>query len=150
MKKLIWISMISAILNSNAFAVSEPRDEEAGDAPEYTVVCAENAKDAKECEVDKATYIGWRTYAVNCQVCHGGSGLGSTFAPNLMERFNKEGVDYARFKYVVKNGYVGHMGAMPGWEKSKGVMKDLDGIYQYIQARSDEKLPQGRPKKAKK
>ena len=152
MKKILGIAasllIIQTVLNSS-FAASEPRDAAAGDAPEYTVNCADGAANAKQCEVDKDTYVGWRTYATNCQVCHGGSGLGSTFAPNLMDRFNKEGVDYGRFKYVITKGYTGNMGAMPAWEKNKAVMKNLDGLYKYLQARADEKLPKGRPTKMK-
>lgn len=149
MNKLLSVSTGLLLLAGNAMAAHEPRDETAGEAPEYMVVCADGAVNAKQCEVDKATYIGWRTYATNCQVCHGGSGLGSTFAPNLMDRFNKEGVDYARFKYVISEGYSGNVGAMPAWKKNKGVMKGLDSLYIYLQARADEKLPQGRPKRIK-
>jgi len=149
MKKELLLLAGSLLLVGTAYAAHEPRDENAGDAPEYVVECDEGATDAKSCKVDKDTYVGWRTYATNCQVCHGGSGLGSTFAPNLMNRFNDEGVDYPRFKHVMTNGYTGQMGAMPAWEKNKAVMKNLDGLYKYLQARADEKLPKGRPAKMK-
>jgi len=127
----------------------ESSDQPAGDVPQYVVECPEGAASAKACKVDKNTYVGWRSYSTNCQVCHGGSGLGSTFAPNLMDRFNKQGVDYTRFKEVVTNGYTGQIGAMPAWEKNKGVMKDLDNLYRYLQARADDKLPKGRPTRLK-
>lgn len=134
---------------SPAHAAHEPRIDDAGEEPEYVVQCADGAADAKQCEVNKETYVGWRTYATNCQVCHGGSGLGSTFAPNLMERINKEGVDYGRFKYVITHGYTGQMGAMPAWESNRQVMKELDNLYRYLKARADDVLPQGRPKRLK-
>lgn len=153
MKKILGIAasllIITSMQYSSVYAAHEPRDDAAGDAPEYNVKCADGAASAKQCEVDKDTYVGWRTYATNCQVCHGGSGLGSTFAPNLMDRFNKEGVDYGRFKYVLTKGYTGNMGAMPAWEKNKAVMKNLDSLYGYLQARADGKLPKGRPTKMK-
>ncbi len=148
MKIIAGIAAGLLVLTS-VFAAHEPRDDNAGDVPGYTVDCADGATDAKQCEVDKETYVGWRSYATNCQVCHGGSGLGSTFAPNLLDRFNKEGVDYGRFKHVITNGYTGKMGAMPAWNKNNAVMKDLDNLYRYLQARADEKLPQGRPVKMK-
>ncbi len=150
MNKIIMLSGLGLIASMNlAYAAHEPRIDDAGDAPEYTVNCVADATDATGCEVDKGTYVGWRSYATNCQVCHGGSGMGSTFAPNLLERFNQEGVDYGRFKYVMTHGYTGQMGAMPAWEKNPGVMKDLDNLYRYLKARADEKLPQGRPKRMK-
>jgi len=148
-KRLLLVAGATFMFAGSAYAAHEPRDESAGDAPEYVVECDEGAASAKACKVDKDTYVGWRTFATNCQVCHGGSGLGSTFAPNLMTRFNDEGVDYARFKYVITQGYTGQMGAMPAWEKNKAVMKNLDGLYQYLQARSDGKLPKGRPTRMK-
>ncbi|MBK8961471.1 MAG: c-type cytochrome [Proteobacteria bacterium] len=69
----------------------------------YPVECPTAASAAETCSVDRETYFGWRTYAANCQVCHGGSELGSTFAPNLLERFNGK-VDHARFLHVLENG----------------------------------------------
>lgn len=150
MKRLTGLTAATAmVISSVVFAAHEPRMDDAGDGPEYNVKCADGATDAKQCEVDKETYVGWRSYATNCQVCHGGSGMGSTFAPNLQERFNKEGVDYGRFKYVIINGYTGQMGAMPAWNQNAGVMKDLDSLYSYLKARADETLPPGRPKKMK-
>ena len=148
-KKLVLIASALMFAGTSTYAAHEPRDENAGEAPEYVVECDEGATSAKACKVDKETYVGWRTFATNCQVCHGGSGLGSTFAPNLMERFNNEGVDYPRFKYVLHNGFTGQMGAMPAWEKNKAVMKNLDNLYRYLKARADDKLPKGRPSRMK-
>ncbi len=144
------------VVEAKSEAVAEPAvetaassDQAADDLPQYVVECPEGAASAKACKVDKNTYVGWRSYSVNCQVCHGGSGLGSTFAPNLMDRFNQQDVDYARFREVVTNGFTGQMGAMPAWDKNKGVMKDLDNLYRYLQARADDKLPKGRPTRMK-
>lgn len=116
-------------------------------APAYTVECPTAASAAETCSVDKETYFGWRTYAANCQVCHGGSGLGSTFAPNLLERFNGK-VDHARFLHVLENGYTGQVGAMPAWKSKRDVMSNADNLYRYLRARADGKLPAGRPNKA--
>ncbi len=147
--KLAALFGLSLIVTSQLHAASEPRDENAGEAPTYSVSCAANAASAGQCEVDNETYIGWRTYAATCQVCHGGGGLGSTFAPNLLTRMNQEGVDYARFLYVLEKGYTGTMGAMPAWESNNNVMKNRDNLYKYLRARADEKLPNGRPKRMK-
>ncbi len=150
MRKLITLIVMSlASVSLSSMAAHEPRDENVGEAPTYTVVCAEGAAKGEMCQVSKEVYVGWRTYAVNCQVCHGGGGLGSTFAPNLLDRINKEGVDYPRFVHVIRKGYSGNVGVMPAWEKNRAVMKDLDNIYAYLKARADDKLPNGRPKRMK-
>lgn len=142
----IFIGLLLGV-SSSAYAVHEPRDESAGEAPAYTVQCPDGAASASACKVDKGTYKGWLTFKVVCQVCHGGGGMGSTFAPNLQTRFNENGVDFPRFAYVLHHGYTGEVGAMPNWSKNPRVMKNVDNLYRYLKARADNKLPLGRPKK---
>lgn len=115
--------------------------------PAYSVTCAAGAAAAEQCVVDKPTYMGWRTFAGQCQVCHGGSALGSTFAPNLLDRFH-ERVDYPRFVEVVLNGYRGQVGAMPAWKGNPNVEPHIDAMYAYLKARADGVLPPGRPARA--
>ena len=115
-----------------------------GTESNYTVQCAPGAGAAEQCSVDKDTYIGWRTFASQCQVCHGGSALGSTFAPNLLDRFH-ERVDHPRFVEVVTNGFRGQVGAMPAWKGNPNVMPHVDQLYRYLKARADGVLPPGRP-----
>jgi mono/diheme cytochrome c family protein len=112
----------------------------------YQVDCPPGAAAAEVCKVDKGTYVGWRTFAANCQVCHGGSGLGSTFAPNLLDRLNTR-VDQARFDYVLENGYTGQVGAMPAWKAKRDVMGNAENLYHYLRARADGVLPPGRPQR---
>ncbi|MBT8447993.1 MAG: cytochrome c, partial [Gammaproteobacteria bacterium] len=111
-----------------ASAVNEPRIEIDSEPPAYDVSCPEGAADASACQVDPLTYAGWKTYKIECQQCHGGGGLGSTFAPNLVDRINKEGVDYGRFLYVMDNGYRGQMGMMPSLKSNPRVQKNKDAI----------------------
>jgi mono/diheme cytochrome c family protein len=111
----------------------------------YEVNCPASATVAENCEVGRATYVGWRAFHTHCFQCHGGSALGSTFAPNLLDRFNQH-VDYGRFHYVLFHGYTGHVGAMPSFAKNIAVIKDLDALYAYLSARADCVLPAGRPK----
>ena len=125
-------------------AVTPPADPT---APAYSVTCAADATAAEQCVVDKATYVGWRTFAGQCQVCHGGSALGSTFAPNLLDRFH-ERVDYPRFVAVVLEGYRGQVGAMPAWKGNPNVEPHIDSMYAYLKARADGVLPPGRPARA--
>lgn len=125
-------------------APAAPDELTAGAALAYAIECPAAATAAEQCQVDKDTYIGWRTFAGQCQVCHGGSALGSTFAPNLLDRFHQR-VDYARFVEVVRNGYRGQVGAMPGWKGNPNVEPHIDAIYRYLKARADGALPPGRP-----
>lgn len=113
-------------------------------APTYVVSCPPDANAAEQCQVDKDTYIGWRTFAAQCQVCHGGSALGSTFAPNLLDRFQHT-VDYPRFVDVVLHGFTGQVGAMPAWKGNPNVEPHIDRMYMYLKARADGVLPAGRP-----
>jgi len=112
----------------------------------YTVECEDGATAAERCKVDKDTYVGWRSYSANCLACHGGSGMGSTFAPNLQDRFNAH-VDHERFDHVLRNGYTGRMGAMPSFATNNAVLKDIDRLYRYLRARAEGVLPPGRPAK---
>lgn len=125
-------------------AASTPAPAASGTASAYEVNCPPEAKAAEQCQVDKETYIGWRTFAGQCQVCHGGSALGSTFAPNLLDRFHQR-VDYPRFVDVVMNGFTGQVGAMPGWKGNPNVEPHIDRLYRYLKARADGALPAGRP-----
>ena len=118
----------------------------AGPEPGYDVSCPDGATQAEKCQVGKDTYVGWRSFATHCVQCHGGSAMGSTFAPNLAERFNTR-VDWLRFNYVMHNGYTGKVGAMPSFAKNNAVLKDLGAIYGYLRARADNALPPGRPVK---
>jgi len=108
------------------------------------VQCSPAATAAEQCQVDKATYVGWRTFAGQCQVCHGGSALGSTFAPNLLDRFHA-GIDHARFVEVVTDGFRGQVGVMPAWKGNPNVMPHVDAMYAYLRARAEGALPPGRP-----
>jgi hypothetical protein len=114
----------------------------------YEVECPEGATDAGQCQVDQATYVGWRTFQANCFVCHGAGGVGTTFGPNLQERLNAS-VDYERFLQVLENGYTGQVGAMPAWKGNPQVMPKAKDLYVYLKARADGLLPNGRPKRKK-
>lgn len=114
----------------------------------YTVQCPDGATSGEQCSVDKDTYNGWRSFHAHCFQCHGGSAMGSTFAPNLMERFNQN-VDHERFDYVLHHGYTGKMGAMPAFGNNPAVIKEVDTLYRYLRARADDALPAGRPTRIK-
>lgn len=105
----------------------------------------------KDGKVDQGTYNGYRRYASSCHVCHGPDGLGSSFAPALVDSLKR--MDYWQFADVVTNGRT-NMGAtgdkvMPTFGSDPNVMLNLADIYRYLKARSDDKIGRGRPERFK-
>ena len=113
----------------------------------YRVKCGGIDPDSGEtlCLVDKATYIGWRTFHSTCFVCHGPNALGSTFAPSLVERLKE--IDKAEFMSSVQNGFQGQIGVMPAWKDNPNINKHFEDLYSYLKARSDGVLPAVRPQR---
>lgn len=114
--------------------------EESG-APTYRV-----SPDGK---VDFLTYRGFQRYHAECHVCHGPEGLGSTYAPALVDSVKT--MSYEDFVGVVASGRIRNAGGteyvMPALGDNKNVMCYLDGMYTYLKARAAEAIPPGRPKK---
>jgi len=99
--------------------------------------------------VDWYTYSGFRRYHAECHVCHGPEGLGSTYAPSLVDSLKN--MDYYKFQEIVVGGRQnvggGNDKVMPSFGLNKNVMCYLDDIYVYLRARSDGALGRGRPPK---
>ncbi|HSA79627.1 MAG TPA: c-type cytochrome, partial [Geminicoccaceae bacterium] len=75
-----------------ALAASTPTGAQDAEKP-YSVV------DGK---VDQGTYNGWRRYHASCHTCHGPDGLGSSYAPSLVDSLKT--ISYDEFAEVVING----------------------------------------------
>lgn len=102
---------------------------------------------------DWFTYSGFRRYHSECHVCHGPDGLGSSFAPGLVESLKT--MSYEDFTDIVVNGRenvgASNQNKMPAFGENLNVMCFLDDMYIYLKARSDDAIGRGRPsKKAKK
>lgn len=99
--------------------------------------------------VDWYVYSGYRRYHADCHVCHGPDGMGSSFAPALADSMKT--LSYDQFLEVVVNGRKNvNLAAdkvMPGFGENANVMCFIDDLYAYLKARSDGKLPRGRPAK---
>jgi methanol metabolism-related c-type cytochrome len=99
--------------------------------------------------VDWYTYSGYRRFNSECEVCHGFDGLGSTFAPSLVDSLKTLG--YSDFTTIVVGGRkdvnTANEKVMPSFGTDRNVMCYLDDIYVYLRARSDGKLGGGRPEK---
>jgi methanol metabolism-related c-type cytochrome len=98
-------------------------------------------------KVDWPTYSGFQRYNAECLRCHGPDGMGSSYAPALIESLKK--MDYATFLATVaqgrKNLAGGQEKVMPMLGEDKNVMCYIDDIYIYLKARSDDALGRNRP-----
>ncbi len=98
-------------------------------------------------KVDWPTYSGFQRYNAECLRCHGPDGMGSSYAPALIDSLKT--LDYATFLATVaqgrKNLAGGQEKVMPSLGEDKNVMCYLDDIYTYLRARSDDALGRNRP-----
>jgi len=133
---------------SAAPAAPEPASQpDDADVP-YAVECGQ-VNDAGEpfCYVDGDTYIGWRTFHGFCHVCHAQDAVGSTFAPNLLDRMRESDMTKELFFERVSEGFTGQVGVMPPWKDNPNISKRYNELYAYLRARADGALRPGRPKK---
>ena len=99
--------------------------------------------------VDWYTYVGFTRYSSECLRCHGPDGMGSSYAPALMESMKR--LSYMDFYAVVaagKNDVSASQNlVMPANGENKNVMCFIDAIYIYLRARADDAVGRGRPEK---
>jgi methanol metabolism-related c-type cytochrome len=96
---------------------------------------------------DWYTFSGYKRYHSECHVCHGPDGLGSSFAPSLVDSLKT--MTYDQFLETVTNGKtevsVSSQKKMPAFGTNPNVMCFIDDIYAYLKARADRALERGRP-----
>lgn len=128
-------------------AASAGHTQEPDAAKPYTVACAPDPEEggATVCRVDRATYVGWRTFHGICHTCHAQDAVGSTFAPDLLERMRH--IDKTEFMKALNDGFQGQVGVMPPWSQDPNVSKYFEELWSYLRARSDGALLPGRPKR---
>ena len=132
---------VSALVGAGAvFAVAGSSGAKAENDPVYVV---------QDGRVDQHTFNGYRRYGESCHRCHGPDGAGSSYAPSLTE--SRETLSFEDFSNVIINGRQNVTKAqnnvMPAFGNTEDVVLYLDDIYGYLKARSDDKLPRGRPKR---
>lgn len=134
----------AAAFSSAAAAGQDENPVEDEDKP-YEVDCNQvDDEGEKVCVVDKATYVGWRTFHANCHVCHGQNAVGTTLAPSLLRDIPRE-----VFFNTVTNGRTGQIGVMPAWGNNPNVKDFIDDLWSYQRARADGVLKPGRPERKK-
>ncbi len=99
--------------------------------------------------IDWYTYVGFTRYSAECMRCHGPDGMGSTYAPALMESMQR--LSYLEFYATVAGGKQAVSASqtlvMPAQGENKNVMCFIDAIYSYLRARGDGAVERGRPDK---
>jgi hypothetical protein len=137
----LGLAVVASAAAGGAFAQSTPADKP------YAVECAPDPEEggATVCRVDRGTYVGWRTFHGICHTCHAQDAVGSTFAPDLLERMRH--IDKAEFMKALNEGFQGQVGVMPPWSQDPNVSKYFEELWSYLRARSDGALLPGRPKR---
>lgn len=112
----------------------------------YTVECGPDPEESGNvCFVDRDTYVGWRTFHAICHTCHAQDAVGSTFAPDLLQRMRE--IEKTQFLKSLDEGFEGQVGVMPAWGDNPNVNKYYEELWSYLRARADGKLLPGRPKR---
>jgi methanol metabolism-related c-type cytochrome len=97
--------------------------------------------------VDWYTFSGSIRYELTCLRCHGPDGLGSSYAPSLVDALKT--LSYSDFLGIVASGKRDVSASsdlvMPALGTDKNVMCYIDDIYVYLRARSNGALGRGRP-----
>jgi mono/diheme cytochrome c family protein len=92
-------------------------------------------------EIGQVILKGYRRYNSACNHCHGPDGVGSTFAPSLIE----QPLPFARFEQIVRDGSVTGTSVMRGFADDPNVSPYLRDIYAYLEARVTGAVGRGRP-----
>jgi methanol metabolism-related c-type cytochrome len=99
--------------------------------------------------LDFYTYIGFTRYSSECLRCHGPDGMGSTYAPALLDSMKR--LSYTDFYATVASGKKDVSSSqglvMPAEGENKNVMCYIDSIYSYLRARGVDAIGRGRPEK---
>jgi len=142
--------VVSSALLLSIFLITADRSQAQDSSSSTDAAAADKPyKIAPDGTVDWATFSGFRRFNSECYVCHGPDGVGSTFAPALVDSLKT--MSYEKFIDTVVNGKTEVNTAvqkkMPSFGTNPNVMCYLDDIYAYLKARSDGALGRGRPHK---
>ncbi len=139
------------VLTSTLAVADPPGDPKAVSSTngEYQDASGTPTYNIKDGTVDWYTNVGFLQYGANCLQCHGPDGLGSSYAPSLVDALKS--INYAQFTATVIQGKKDVSNSsdlvMPSFGENKNVMCYLDPIYIYLRARSTGALGRDRPDK---
>jgi mono/diheme cytochrome c family protein len=89
----------------------------------------------------QAILSGYRRYNSACNHCHGPDGVGSTFAPPLID----DPLPLARFAEIVREGSASGASVMRGFADDPNIAPYVQDIYLYLEARAAGTIGRGRP-----
>lgn len=130
---MLFVACLALLLNGGRAARAQ--------APSAVPATRCDAADAAVCRTDLATYIGWRVFHAQCATCHARDALGSSFAPNLVERIR--GMDQRAFVRVLDEGYMGPDDPAPPRGANPDVARYYAELWSYLSARASGELPPG-------
>ncbi|HEX2257360.1 MAG TPA: c-type cytochrome, methanol metabolism-related [Afifellaceae bacterium] len=148
MTRMILAAGVALALVTGAVAAQdrvEPAAVEEEDGKHFDAEGTPTFNVAEDGTVDWYTFSGFRRYHAECHVCHGPDGLGSTYAPALIQSLKRLG--YGDFLQIVAGGRQTGNNVMPAFGTNKNVMCYIDDIYVYLRARSEGAVDRGRPAK---
>ena len=140
LSRTVRLTAVAAAVLSSVFVmrpVAHATDASANPKP-YTI------KDGK---VDINTYHGYLYYGDQCMRCHGPDGMGSSYAPKLVDslkHMTKEQVESTIINGR-KNVTTSNQNVMPAFGTNEDVVGNIDNIYNYLLARSNGDLERGHP-----
>jgi mono/diheme cytochrome c family protein len=95
--------------------------------------------------VTPVVYQGWKQYALNCARCHGDFGVGTSFAPALVESVKPTGTIPTPEVFLTTVCAGRPEKGMPAWCALGLDMDAMQVIYAYLLERSDGRVGLGRP-----
>lgn len=161
--RLLWGAGLAAIVAGLALVPAPVRaqaDSDPGKTESREEVVEEEAAEADVAwedkpytveggKVDFGTYNGYRRYHSHCHVCHGPDGLGSSYAPALIESLPQIGYEgyLEAVIYGIENVNQTQQSVMPAFGEVEDVVNYVDDIYSYLKARADGVVGRGRPER---
>jgi mono/diheme cytochrome c family protein len=145
--RLIWGAGLLAVVVLVPALVRGQADTEG--STEAGTAWEEKPYQVTDGRIDAGTYEGYRRYQSHCQVCHGPDGLGSSYAPGLIESLAQIGYEgcLEAVMYGIENVTRAEQSVMPAFAEVEEVVKHVDDIYSYLKARADGVIGRGRPER---
>lgn len=95
--------------------------------------------------VSAPVYEGWKQFAMNCARCHGDFGVGTSFAPALIESVKPTGT-IPTLELFIQTVCAGRLDkGMPAWCSLGLEMSAMQEIHAYLMERADGRVGVGRP-----
>jgi methanol metabolism-related c-type cytochrome len=145
----IVVAALLSIASALADGSGDPADVKSEDGKYFDKQGNPTYKVQSGGTVDWYTYSGFVRYHSECHVCHGPDGMGSSYAPALIDSLKT--INYGDFLGVVaggrKNVNTANENVMPAFGTNKNVMCVVDDIYVYLRARANDAVHRARPTK---